>query len=309
MSDYFYGWYFRCQGKEGSIAVIPAVHISAKRESCSIQIITESGSWNKVFPVRQFRINRGKRIMQIGENLFSAKGIRLNLETEGMQICGILRFGKFAEPEYDIMGPFRYIPGMECRHAVYSMRHSVDGELKVNGAPLRFRNGKGYMEGDSGNSFPEKYAWTQHFLGDGSLMLAAATVPLGRICFTGTVGILHQKGREYRFATYLGASVQKIGNGELFIRQGKYCLRVRFPRQSGNVLRAPQSGKMTRRIRESVSCRAEYTLLCGDRVVFRTVTDKAAFEYETKEDENENISNRSRKDKREIFKRRCHRIQ
>ena len=118
MSDYFYGWYFRCQGKEGSIAVIPAVHISAKRESCSIQIITESGSWNKVFPVRQFRINRGKRIMQIGENLFSAKGIRLNLETEGLQISGILQFGKLAEPKYDIMGPFRYIPGLECRHSV-----------------------------------------------------------------------------------------------------------------------------------------------------------------------------------------------
>lgn len=118
MSDYFYGWYFRCQGKEGSIAVIPAVHISAKRESCSIQIITESGSWNKVFPIRQFRINRGKGIMQIGENLFSRKGIRLNLETEGMQICGILRFGEFAEPEYDIMGPFRYIPRMECRHSI-----------------------------------------------------------------------------------------------------------------------------------------------------------------------------------------------
>ena len=96
MSDYFYGWYFRCQGKEGSIAVIPAVHIS-------IQIITESGSWNKVFPVRQFRINRGKRIMQIGENLFSAKGIRLNLETEWLQISGILQFGKLAEPKYDIM--------------------------------------------------------------------------------------------------------------------------------------------------------------------------------------------------------------
>ena len=33
------------------------------------------------------------------------------------------------------------------------------------------------------------------------------------------------------------------------------------------------------------------------------------FMYETKEEENEDISNRSRKDKREIFKRRCHRIQ
>ena len=142
MSDHFYGWYFRCQGEEGSIAVIPAVHISAKKRSCSIQVITESGSWNRVFPVQQFRINRDKGIMQIGENLFSRKGIRLNLETEELKISGILRFGQFAEPKYDIMGPFRYIPGMECRHAVYSMRHSVTGELRVNGELLRFQNGK-----------------------------------------------------------------------------------------------------------------------------------------------------------------------
>ena len=309
MSEYFYGWYFRCQGNEGSIAVIPAVHFSGGKQSCSIQVITESGSWNKVFPTRQFRINRDKGIMQIGENLFSRKGVRLNLETDGLKISGILQFGEFAGPKYDIMGPFRYLPGMECRHTVYSMRHSVDGELQINGELLHFQNGKGYMEGDRGTSFPRKYAWTQHFLRDGSLMLAAASVPVGWMRFTGTVGILYHKGQEYRFATYLGASVQKMENGELFIRQGKYFLRVRFPRKTGSVLRAPQNGKMSRRIRESVSCRAEYTLLCGDRIVFRTVTDKAAFEYETKEEENEDISNRSRKDKREIFKRRYHRIQ
>lgn len=309
MNEYFYGWYFRCQESKGSIAVIPAVHFSEGKRSCSIQVITESGSWNKVFPIQQFRISRDKGIIQIGENLFARKGIRLNLETEGLKINGILRFGEFAAPKYDIMGPFRYLPGMECRHAVYSMRHSVDGELQINGELLHFQNGKGYMEGDSGTSFPREYAWTQHFLREGSLMLAAASVPVGLMRFIGTVGILYHKGREYRFATYLGASVQKLENGELFIRQGKYSLKVRFPRKTGSVLHAPQKGKMTRRIRESVSCRAEYTLMCGDRIIFRTVTDKAAFEYETKEEENEDISNCSRKDKREIFKRRYHRIQ
>ena len=30
------------------------------------------------------------------------------------------------------MGPFAYVPGMQCRHAVYSMRHTVYGEIKVN---------------------------------------------------------------------------------------------------------------------------------------------------------------------------------
>ena len=74
MNEYFYGWYFRCQESKGSIAVIPAVHFSEGKRSCSIQVITESGSWNKVFPIQQFRISRDKGIIQIGENLFARKG-------------------------------------------------------------------------------------------------------------------------------------------------------------------------------------------------------------------------------------------
>lgn len=79
MSDMFYGWYFRCQSDASTMAVIPAVHISGSVRSCSIQVITEKGAWNKTFPIHQFRIDRKKGIMQIGENLFSKKGIRLNV--------------------------------------------------------------------------------------------------------------------------------------------------------------------------------------------------------------------------------------
>lgn len=50
---------------------------------CTVQIITDKGSWSKVFPIGQFRINRKKGMMQIGENLFSRKGIRLRIEMKG----------------------------------------------------------------------------------------------------------------------------------------------------------------------------------------------------------------------------------
>ena len=33
MNEYFYGWYFRCQGSGGSLAVIPAVHVSEAKQS------------------------------------------------------------------------------------------------------------------------------------------------------------------------------------------------------------------------------------------------------------------------------------
>ena len=304
MNNYFYGWYFRFQGRNGSIAVIPAVHLSEEKRSCSIQVITQKESLYKEFPVQQFRINRKRGIMQIGKNLFSRNGIRLNFETVASEeICerkkelsrenadknrvlvsGNLRFGKFTKPRYDIMGPFSCIAGMECRHAVYSMRHTVNGQVSLNHEAIYFRNGMGYMEGDSGASFPDRYIWTQHFLPEGSFMLAAASIPLAGMHFTGTVGILCCRNREYRFATYLGASVKKMGERELLIRQGRYRLQVHFRDKRGRILKAPKKGKMTRKVWENISCGAEYTLMYGKRILLHAVTDRAAAEYETKED-------------------------
>ena len=297
MNDYFYGWYFRCQGQEGSAAVIPAVHLSDGKGSCSIQIINREGSLYREFPISQFRINRAKGIMQIGDSLFSRKGIRLRLEAyetetargesstgksdeNKVTVRGALVFGDFAEPKYDIMGPFACIPEMECRHAVYSMKHTVNGELRIGREKIHFQNGMGYMEGDRGTSFPEQYIWTQHFIPGGSIMLAAAAIPLARTSFTGTVGFLFRGNREYRFATYLGASVTKMGDRELQIRQGRYRLQVRFPENGGNILNAPDKGKMTRKVREDVACKAEYRLTYGKQILLHVVTDKAAAEYD-----------------------------
>lgn len=302
MNDYFYGWYFRCQGQEGSVAVIPAVHLSSGKASCSVQIITQNESLYREFPVSQFRINREKGIMQIGDSLFSRKGIRMSLEAfrieenDGSEhrdsmgksdenkvtVRGNLVFGKFAKPEYDIMGPFACIPGMECRHTVYSMRHEVKGYLQLDGKEIQFQNGIGYMEGDSGTSFPEKYIWTQHFIPGGSVMFAAASIPLAGAHFTGTVGFLFKGNKEYRFATYLGASVTRMGDRELLIRQGRHRLHVRFPETGGNVLNAPDKGKMTRKVQENVACKAEYRLTYGKKELLHVITDEAAFEYAAK---------------------------
>lgn len=297
MSEYFYGWYFRCQRESGSLAVIPAVHLSPERRSCSVQIITREGGLYREFPISMFRINRKKGIMQIGENFFSRKGIRLRLEArrsaecgqetgggdsgeENVAVEGVLRFGKFSELGYDIMGPFARIPWMQCRHMVYSMGHSVNGEIKTGDERFCFKNGKGYMEGDSGTSFPDRYIWIQHFLPKGSLMFAAASIPLAGIHFTGTIGYLFTGSGMYRFATYLGAVVEKLEDGELAIRQGPYHVQIRFPNSGGTLLKAPESGKMVRKVRESIAGKAEYTLIYKKHVLLHLRTDKAATEYD-----------------------------
>ena len=205
MSEYFYGWYFRCQGSEGSAAVIPAVHLSGKKRSCSIQVITQKGSLYREFPIRQFRINREKGILQIGENLFSQKGIRLRFEAaslcspdgqekreqKNVPVHGFLRFGQFSEPKYDIMGPFALLPEMECRHAVYSMKHTVSGVLDLNGDILHFQNGL--------------YGRGQRNLLPGAISVAAGFLA-GRL-FYGRCG-LHSTGKNL-FYRNTGLSVRK----------------------------------------------------------------------------------------------------
>ncbi len=46
------------------------------------------------------------------------------------------------------MGSFTLLPFMECRHSVRSMRHSVKGDVCINGQKYLFRDALGYWEGD-----------------------------------------------------------------------------------------------------------------------------------------------------------------
>ena len=136
MGDYFCGWYFKCQSKLQTMAVIPAMHKSQGQKSCSVQLITERDSWNIRFPFESFR--KRKFDISIGENHFSRHGIRLKLEAPGLSAVGSVVFGPFTPIRYDIMGPFRYVPFMECRHSVLSMGHSVNREIRINGTAYTF---------------------------------------------------------------------------------------------------------------------------------------------------------------------------
>ena len=57
----------------------------------------------------------------------------LAIHTPELNINGKLHFGPIFPLKYDIMGPFALVPFMECRHSVWSMRHTVSGNVCVNG--------------------------------------------------------------------------------------------------------------------------------------------------------------------------------
>lgn len=278
MGEFFYGWYLKCQSDTQTLAMIPAIHRTGNKYTCSIQIITEKRAWTIFFPGELFL--RTNRNIYIGENRFGKDGIRLHVENHQVHVTGELFFGRVWPLKYPIMGPFSLVPFMECRHGVWSMLHAVSGKLRVDGQEYVFRNARGYWEGDSGHSFPRNYAWTQCFFTGGSLMLSVADIPIGGLRFTGVIGVVLWQGREYRFATYLGARVLHIRNKSISVQQGGLKLETRLIKENGCPLRAPKGGEMTRMIHESATCHALYRFTKGKRTLFTFRTGQASFEYE-----------------------------
>ena len=274
----FYGWYFKCQSETQTLAVIPAVHNAKNTRTCSVQVITDHDAWAVTLSADSFKRTRGN--IFIGENRFGEKGIRLAIHTPQLTVSGNLDFGQLLPPKYDIMGPFVLVPFMECRHSVWSMRHLVTGNVYINGQEFSFRNAWGYWEGDRGRSFPKEYIWTQCFFVGGALMLSVADIPMAGIHFTGTIGAVLWRGKEYRMATYLGARVVWIQNKMVRVIQGNLELEVRLLEAAKQPLKAPAKGDMVRTIHESASCRVFYQFRRNVCVLFAFETDKASVEFE-----------------------------
>lgn len=143
-----------------------------------------------------------------------------------------------------------------------------------------FANAIGYIEGDRGYSFPSKYTWTQCSFSNGALMLSIAEIPFGGFHFTGVIGIVYLRGKEYRLATYLGAKAVKIAISEILVRQGRFTLTIRPQNHSGQPLRAPVGGAMVRTIHEHPSCMVSFCFEENGIPLLELDASNAAFEYE-----------------------------
>ena len=280
MKPYFCGWYFKCQSPQQTLAVIPSIHRTPEGTRCWLQLITRQGAWHVPLPAESFRWSDHPLDVTAGGNHFSSTGLSLAVEQPDCQAHGSLSFGPLTPLRYDIMGPFRYVPGLECRHSVVSMRHTVTGCLQINGQDFCFDASPGYIEGDRGSSFPSAYVWSQCFWPGGSLMLSVARVPVGPAAFTGVIAVVRTPDQEYRMASYLGARAVQTEQGKVVIRQGATELTARLLEQPAHSLLAPDQGAMRRRIRESVCCRAVYQLTRHGRTELDFTNGCASFEYE-----------------------------
>jgi hypothetical protein len=296
---YFEGWYFRMVSPQGrTFALIPGVSRvpGPGGERAFIQFADSAGPRTACFSFSagSFAASRREMLLAVGENVFTADALRLRLQG-GTEVEGEVRFLEAVRyprsPLHPgIMGPFSFLPGMECRHDVVTVFARLSGFLRVAGETVALDGGTGYIEKDWGGAFPSDYVWVQACGLDAgarpvSLMLSAARVPLFSGSVRGLIALLYYRGRLLRFATYGGARLSAASARDGLLRltavSPRRLLRVeaRMPPGSAGTLRAPAADGMSRRIAECTagSLRAELCAKDG-RTVFAWESDRAAAE-------------------------------
>lgn len=261
LKNYFEGYYYKHQKDGQTIAFIPGINNNKE----FIQIITNDASYH---------------IPYIGNNHFSKNGISIDINYQNLKINGEIQYADLTPIKYDIMGIFKYLP-MECRHGVVSMYHNLTGFLIFCGKTLDFTHGIGYIEKDSGTSFPKSYLWIQcnAFEKPCSIMVSVADIPFMGFSFTGVICVVWHEGKEYRLATYLGVKILRCGQNGVTLQQGKYRLEVTVLGREGQKLFAPKHGEMTRVIKESNATKARFRFYESDKLVFDLQSDYASFEF------------------------------
>lgn len=273
-NSYFEGWYFKLVNQSGTetLAIIPGIAMDEKgNKQAFIQVLDgkrKTAQYHK-FPIETFTASKNAFQISIRNNFFSSDTIKLDLEN----LQGTLQFkGNVPWPKYffspGIMGPYSFIPFMECYHGIVSMDHRIEGDLMLNGNSIEFTSGRGYLEKDWGQSFPSSYIWMQsnHFKEEGvSLKCSVAKIPWMGNSFVGFIAGFWWKNKLIRFTTYNQSKLIKtFANLEhviIVMINRKYQLEIVAERDAPTALASPILGLMDGRIEETMHAKLHVTLV------------------------------------------------
>jgi len=270
---YFEGWYFKHQAGGKTLSIIPG----KATDGAFIHIVTDEHSYYITFPLSDYH---NDFTLTIGNNVFSKSGIILDIDTPEVKLIGEITYNNLTPINGDIMGPFRFFP-MECRHGIISMQHTLKGGVQLGSETYNFDNGKGYIESDSGQSFPGSYTWVHcnDFKENCSITAAIAKIPFYGLKFWGCICVVMLDGKEYRLATYKGVKIVTFKPGMIELKQGRYRLTIQVHSEGGHTLPAPRYGKMDHAILEDISCPATFKFTKGKQVLFEGSSEQASYEY------------------------------
>jgi tocopherol cyclase len=271
---YFEGWYYKFlnRAETRAFAIIPGVAMDGSGSAHSfVQVLDgkrKTAEYYK-FDFKSFSAAADRFMVSIGNNRFSGESLSLDLPG----FSGNLSFsGNVPWPRSwrspGIMGPYSFVPFMECYHGIVSMDHDVVGVLRYGEEEIDFTGGRGYTEKDWGTSFPEGYIWLQsnHFNKPGiSLKISIAKIPWLGSSFVGFIAGLLINGRLISFATYNGSVLEKVladrEKVTIVVSNKNYVLQIKAGREASTQLASPIGGLMDGRIGETMTSLVEVILV------------------------------------------------
>jgi len=270
---YFEGWYYKVltADENHAFAFIPGIAMDDDgNRQAFIQILDgkkQTADYIK-FSADEFSSRSDKFQTKIAGNTFELDQITLNLP----YASGVLQFRNTVPwPNYwyspGIMGPYSFVPFMECYHGILSMDHEITGVMKIDQTEIDFTGGRGYIEKDWGHSFPSAYIWMQsnHFSKtEISFKASVAKIPWIGSSFTGFIAGLYFDKKLIQFTTYSSSELirsfadpKKV---ELILENKIYRLEVLAYRDHATELASPIAGFMDGRISESMNSKVEIKL-------------------------------------------------
>ncbi len=274
--SYFEGWYYKVVSADEKFAMafIPGIAMDAEgNQQAFIQVLdgrARTAAYHK-FPAEAFQMSRDDFNLRIGGNHFTSDSLEIDVAGTRASLT-FSDMVPWPSSWYSpgIMGPFSFVPMMQCYHGILSMDHRVSGTIEHHGHKIDMDGGRGYMEKDWGRSFPEAYIWMQsnHFSESGiSLKASVAKIPWMGTSFVGFIGGLWLGDRLIQFTTYNFSRLVhcKVDQGEvqLELRSPRFILEIQALRAASTELASPIMGFMDGRIEESME--AELRVLLRER--------------------------------------------
>ncbi len=275
-THYFEGWYHKhvSHGLHEVYSFIPGVSLTKEDPHCFIQIIhgISAKTYYIRYPLEDFTFDKNNYRVEIAGSSFSSARMDLDISDSSIRIKGVLNYSyQIRYPNFifspGIMGWYSFVPFMECKHAVVSVNHILEGKLKINDKFIDFTGGKGYIEKDWGTSFPSDWLWMQcnNFSStEASLMLSIARIPWLGSYFIGFLCFLYLNKSFYLFNTYNKSRLLKSGEDQerlsLELKNKNSRLVIKIDTKKYGNLVAPKHGKMKRMIKESIDSECEVFL-------------------------------------------------
>ncbi len=267
---FFEGWYVKLVDprQQARWAVIPGVFRGRDGDTITdeafVQVLdgATGRSWYHRYEAEEFHASDRHFDVRVGPNTFSEHGVHLDLP--GLR--GDVEFTTSFDPwpvtwrRPGIMGPYAWVPLMECYHGVVSFGHGLRGALESDGSRQDFTGGRGYIEKDWGRAFPAGYVWmhSNHLAGapEASLVASVAIIPWLRSSFRGFIVGLRLGRRLHSWATYNGSREVDLAIDDSHVRWSlegpSGLLELSAERVRGGLLHAPVRTRMHERVEETL---------------------------------------------------------